>query len=187
MKIGVLGHVLLGLLTEGERTGYELTRDFDISLANVWAASHSQIYPELAKLEAAALIRKTDAGPRGSQRYAITPDGADAVRTWLSETNPADNPRTEWMVRVFFLGLLAPEKAASYFAEQQRMHVAKLERYRAYAEHCSLDDEATRWSRIALEAGIRHESAMAEWAEWALAELQRPTSPPKSVAGQSVR
>jgi PadR family transcriptional regulator, regulatory protein AphA len=187
VKIGVLGHVLLGLLTAGERTGYELTRDFDVSLANVWAARHSQIYPELAKLEAAALIRKTDAGPRGSQRYAITPAGADALRTWLSETNPADNPRTEWMVRVFFLGLLAPEKAASYFEVQQRMHAAKLERYREYAEHCSLDDETTRWSRIALEAGIRHESAMADWAAWAIAEIQRPSSLPKDVAGQSMK
>src|SRR5580704_8923139 len=106
MKIGVLGNLLLGLLTAGERTGYELTRDFDLSLANVWAASHSQIYPELAKLETAGLIRKTEAGPRGSQRYAITPAGEGAVRTWLGETRPAANPRAEWMVRVFFLGLL---------------------------------------------------------------------------------
>jgi DNA-binding PadR family transcriptional regulator len=172
MKIGVLGHLLLGLLSGGERTGYELTRDFDVSLANVWAASHSQIYPELAKLEAAALIRKTDAGPRGSQRYAITPAGSDAVRTWLSETSPVDNPRTEWMVRVFFLGLLAPEQAVAYFEEQQRMHASKVERYREYAEHCPVDDAATRWSRIALEAGIRHEAAMADWAAWAIAELK---------------
>lgn len=173
MKIGVLGHVLLGLLTGGEQTGYELTRDFDVSLANVWAASHSQIYPELAKLEAAGLIRKTAAGPRGSQRYAITPAGEKAVRTWLSETAPVDNPRNEWMVRVFFLGLLDPERAAAYFEEQQRLHAAKVERYRSFAEHCSLDDPEARWSRIALEAGIRHESAMAEWAAWALERVKR--------------
>jgi len=79
-KVSVLGNILLGLLGSGGRTGYELTRDFDVSLANVWAASHSQIYPELAKLEGAGLIRKTEAGPRGSQRYAITPAGNDALR-----------------------------------------------------------------------------------------------------------
>jgi DNA-binding PadR family transcriptional regulator len=173
MKIGVLGHVLLGLLATGERTGYELTRDFDVSLANVWAASHSQIYPELAKLDAAGFIRKTEAGPRGSQRYAITASGAAAVRTWLAESTPVDNPRTEWMVRVFFLGMLAPEAAASYLHAQRRRHEEKLERYRTYAEHCSFDDAATRWQRIALEAGIRHETAMADWAAWAIDGLQR--------------
>jgi PadR family transcriptional regulator, regulatory protein AphA len=174
MKVGVLGHLLLGLLSAGEQTGYELTREFDLSLANVWSASHSQIYPELAKLEASGLIRKTDAGPRGSQRYAITAQGEDAVRAWLSETTPADNPRTEWMVRVFFLGLLSPEQGVAYFEEQRLMHAAKAATYTAYAEHCAIDDPETRWSRIALEAGIRHETAMTEWAAWAIAELHRP-------------
>jgi PadR family transcriptional regulator AphA len=183
VKVGVLGNLLLGLLTAGERTGYELTREFDVRLANVWAASHSQIYPELAKLETAGLIRKTDAGPRGSQRYAITATGETAVRTWLSETNPVENPRTEWMVRVFFLGLLPPERSRVYLEEQQRRHITKLERYREYAQHCSIDDEETRWSRIALEAGMRHEAAMADWAAWAITELHRSSTPPKAVVG----
>ncbi|MGA2392719.1 MAG: PadR family transcriptional regulator [Candidatus Lustribacter sp.] len=174
---------MLGLLAQGERTGYELTRDFDVSLANVWGASHSQIYPELAKLEAGGLVRKTEAGPRGSQRYAITPAGEATIRTWLSETRPAVNARAEWMVRVFFLGLLPPDQATAYFADQQRQHAEKLERYRAYAENCALDDPATRWSRVALEAGMRFESAMADWAAWAIAELETPGSPPKSAIG----
>jgi PadR family transcriptional regulator AphA len=172
-KIGVLGNLLLGLLSSGERTGYELTRDFDVTLANVWAASHSQIYPELAKLQAAGLIRKTVAGPRGSQRYAITPDGETTVRTWLSETVPPDTPRAEWMVRVFFLGLVQTEQSIAYFQTQRQLHLAKLERYRALAAHCPIDDPEERWSRIALEAGMRHEAAMADWAAWAAGELQR--------------
>ena len=173
MKIGVLGNLLLGLLTSGEHTGYELTRSFDISLANVWAASHSQIYPELAKLEAAGLIRKTEAGPRGSQRYAITEAGSTAIRAWLSGTMPAEHPRDEAMVRVFFLRLVAREHAAAYFEDQQRRHTEHLERYRGYAELCSLDDPQTRWARIALEAGLRYEAAMADWAAWAIGEVQR--------------
>jgi len=176
MKVGVLGNILLGLLTDGERTGYELTRDFDVSLANVWGASHSQIYPELAKLEAAGLIRKTEAGPRGSQRYAITPAGATAVRTWLSDTRPANNPRAEWMVRVFFLGLLPPDQARAYLADQQLEHAGALERYREKTEFCALDDPDTRWPRIALEAGMRYEAAMADWAAWAITELERSAS-----------
>jgi len=172
-KVGVLGNVLLGLLAGGERTGYELTRDFDVSLANVWAASHSQIYPELAKLDAAGLIRKTETGPRGSQRYAITPTGEAAVRSWLAESTPVDNPRSEWMVRVFFLGMLAPERAAVYLCADRGRHQQKLELYRGYAEHCPIDDDASRWQRIALEAGMRHEAAMADWAAWAIDELQR--------------
>src|SRR5438093_632739 len=48
-----LRHALLGLLADHPMTGYDLTRTFDRSLANVWPASHSQIYPELARLSGA--------------------------------------------------------------------------------------------------------------------------------------
>jgi DNA-binding PadR family transcriptional regulator len=170
MKIGVLGHLLLGLLTSGERTGYELTGDFDTTLANVWAASHSQIYPELAKLESAGLIRKTAAGPRGSQRYAITDPGRAAVGAWLAGTTPGDSPRSERMARVFFLGLLPRAQAAHYLAQQEQQHRANLARYRAYADACPLEGE-WRFHRIALEAGMRSETALAEWAAWAIEAL----------------
>jgi PadR family transcriptional regulator AphA len=171
MKIGVLGHLLLGLLASGERTGWELTRDFDTSLANVWAASHSQIYPELAKLEGGGLIRKTEAGPRGSQRYAITASGQATVESWLADTTPGHAPRAEALARVFFLGLLPKARAAAYLAAEEWRHRAKVAHYRAFAAECPLDDDATRWDRIALEAGIRAETALAEWAAWAIAAL----------------
>jgi PadR family transcriptional regulator AphA len=171
MKVGVLGHLLLGLLSDGERTGYELTRDFDTSLANVWGASHSQIYPELAKLESEGLIRKTEAGPRGSQRYTVTGSGRAEAERWLSDTTPADAPRSERMARVFFLGMLPKERAASYLAEQQRAHREKLERFMGYAALYPPGAEATQFDRIALEAGIRVEKAMAEWAAWAIAAI----------------
>jgi PadR family transcriptional regulator AphA len=170
MKIGVLGHLLLGLLTSGERTGYELTGEFEATLANVWAASHSQIYPELAKLEGGGLIRKTDAGPRGSQRYAITDAGRTAVEGWLADTLPGDSPRSERLARVFFLGMLPRERAAHYLAQQEQHHRANLARYEAFAKACPLEGE-WRYHRIALEAGIRAETALAEWAAWAMTAL----------------
>jgi PadR family transcriptional regulator, regulatory protein AphA len=172
MKIGVLGHLLLGLLAAGEKTGWELTSEFDTSLANVWAASHSQIYPELAKLEGGGLIRKTATGPRGSQRYAITGAGRSTVTAWLAETQPGDSPRSERLARVFFLGMLPTARASTYLAEEERLHRAKLARYLAFAAQCPLDEDATRWDRIALEAGIRVETALAEWAAWASTALE---------------
>ena len=47
-----LRHAVLGMLSVTSCTGYELMQWFDSSLQHAWHASHSQIYPELAKLEA---------------------------------------------------------------------------------------------------------------------------------------
>src|SRR4051812_50048874 len=70
-----LPHAVLGLLTLAPSNGYELTRRFDESLSNAWSASHSQIYPELAKLEQAGLVEGGGGGGRGSRTYAATAAG----------------------------------------------------------------------------------------------------------------
>ena len=43
-----LRHGLLNLLAGEPMSGYDLARLFEASMANVWPAQHSQIYPELA-------------------------------------------------------------------------------------------------------------------------------------------
>ena len=183
MSFGTLGHVLLGLLVGCERTGYELAHDFDASLANVWAAKHSQIYPELARLEALGLIRKTSTGPRGSQRYAITADGLAEVERWLTETEPADAPRSESMVRVFFLGMIAPEQAIAFLAGDRARHQLRLKRYQSIADRVPLNEPETRWSRIALEAGMRRETVMVDWASWAIGLVEAEMDGTESPAG----
>jgi hypothetical protein len=70
--------------------------------------------------------------------------------------------------------MLPKERAAAYLAEEERRHRAKLAGYLAFAAECPLDDDnGIRWDRIALEAGIRAETALAEWAAWAHEQLRR--------------
>jgi DNA-binding PadR family transcriptional regulator len=173
MNISILGHALLGLLAAHELTGYELTQTFDISLAHVWSASHSQIYPELAKLQSAGLIRHTESGPRGSKRYTATDAGRTEVRNWLERPPLPATVRNERLLRVFFLWMLAPDEARSYLRAEADRHRAQLAEYDAIAAQIPANgDDAMHWSRISLEAGIRYERAMAEWAEWAAAEIR---------------
>jgi DNA-binding PadR family transcriptional regulator len=180
MKVSTLGHALLGLLSAQPMTGYDLTAAFDQSLANVWSAQHSQIYPELAKLQAAGLIEQTEAGPRGSKTYAATTAGEAEVRRWLEGHAPDDNVRSERLLRVFFLWMLAPADAVTYLHSEAARHREHVERYERMAEHIPLDRHpAELWGRITLEAGIRYERAMAEWADWAVDEIG---AQPRSVA-----
>jgi DNA-binding PadR family transcriptional regulator len=171
--VSTLGYALLGLLTRHPMTGYELTQTFDISLANVWSARHSQIYPELAKLQAAGLIVQTESGPRGSKRYAATDAGTEAVRRWLRTPPPAELMRSERLLRVFFFGMLPPEEAAALFRAEAARHRERLEHHLATAELIPPAPGPARLGRIALEAGIRFERMMTEWADWAAAEIQR--------------
>jgi PadR family transcriptional regulator AphA len=176
VAIGTLGHALLGLLAQRECTGYELTRTFDESLAHVWPTKHSQIYPELAKLQAAGLIRQSGSGARGSKTYAATPEGLAQVRRWMRGTMPSESVRAERMLRVFFLWLLPPDEASAYLREIGGRHRERMARYEAIAETIPSNDPEACMGRIAIEAGIRYESAMAEWASWAVEEIAKSAS-----------
>jgi DNA-binding PadR family transcriptional regulator len=171
-----LRHALLGLLAERPLSGYDLTKAFDQSLAHTWSARHSQIYPELARLREAGLIRLVEEGPRGRKEYAITEAGLAEVRRWLSQTTPNRTSRSEEFLRVFFLWLMEPEVARAYVRDQHEYHQAQLARYEGYAA-TGTPDTAAGWAfRICLEAGIRHERALVEWAAWARTRVGRATS-----------
>jgi PadR family transcriptional regulator, regulatory protein AphA len=163
---------LLGLLAERPMSGYELTKKF-AGPSNVWTAQHGQIYPELARLKETGLIRQSEAGPRGRKTYTITASGLKQVRRWLVETEPDRTVRDESFLRVFFLWLLETKQARSYFEQEGARHRARLEQYMDIAAGPRPRTPAQRYDRIALEAGIRYEQAMSEWADWALSQVKR--------------
>ena len=103
-----LRYAVLGLLARRPSTGYELTQTFDRSLRSSWHARHSQIYPELAKLETADLVEVVGHGARRSKTYAITEAGRAELRQWLVEAEPDRSQRSESGLRLFLTPLLDP-------------------------------------------------------------------------------
>src|SRR6476646_9616285 len=117
-----LRYAVLGLLARRPSTGYELTQTFDRSLRTSWHARHSQIYPELAKLEAADLVEVVGHGARRSKTYAITAAGRAQLRRWLVEGEPDRSQRSESGLRLFLTPLLDPaDRQATY--ERDLAHV----------------------------------------------------------------
>ena len=69
--------VILGLLSLGPRSGYEIKATVDRSTRFFWAASYGQIYPELRRLERDGLVEGEDAptGARNRRVYRLTKAG----------------------------------------------------------------------------------------------------------------
>jgi PadR family transcriptional regulator AphA len=104
-----LPHAVLGLLAVAPGTGYDLTRRFEASLSHAWHASHSQIYPELARLHGRGLVQEAGRGARGSRTWAITEQGRAELDRWLVEVQPNRSQRNETALRWFLLPLLPAE------------------------------------------------------------------------------
>jgi PadR family transcriptional regulator, regulatory protein AphA len=156
-----LRHAVLGLLATEPSTGYELARKFDVSLANAWHAGHSQIYPELARLEEAGMIEVVGEGARRSRTFGITGAGREELRRWMLETEPNRSQRNETAVRWFLVALLDP-------ADRRAVLERELEHAEAYG--AMLRDTAERIDaagghpfRPTVELGLRTTTVMREW------------------------
>lgn len=163
-----LRFALLGLLSDQSMSGYDLTKRFEQSLGNVWPARHSQIYPELNRLNDEGLIEIVAEGPRGRKEYLATGAGREAVRQWLITTEPEWGVRSEPMLRSFFLWMIKPQEARSYLYSYRRWFEQRLAAHTTIRDHWAPQTEGEQAARIVLEAGILQAEAAITWANWAL-------------------
>ncbi|MEP9394725.1 PadR family transcriptional regulator [Gordonia sp. VNQ95] len=98
-----LRHAILAELINGEASGYQLAKTFDVAVASFWFATPQQLYAELPRLEAAGLIsgREVIQHPRPNKRvYAITDDGREVLRRFVEGASKPTFMRDELLVRV---------------------------------------------------------------------------------------
>lgn len=154
-----LRHAILGLLERRPSTGYELAQMFDLSLATAWHASHSQIYPELSKLEDAGLVEVVARGPRRSKTYALTDAGRDELRRWLVEEPPDRSQRNEGAVRLFLGQLLDAGDRRAVF-ERDLAHVEEqTEQLRGLQSRLEPGEPFA----AQIDLGLRINAVLADW------------------------
>jgi DNA-binding PadR family transcriptional regulator len=174
-----LRYGLLDLLAGDPMSGYDLARYFSVSMAAVWPAQHSQIYPELAKLAAEGLIIQTGEGPRGRKVYQTTPAGVEALRSWLRETQPDYSVRFEALLRVFCLWALPTDEALAYLRRDRNEYARHLAQIEATIPAVDWAAGPThRAGRLAIEFGRRFYAALIEWIDWAVQQVAAGTLQP---------
>jgi len=168
-----LHYALLGMLASKPGTGYELTQRFDQSLRNAWHASHSQIYPELARLDEAGLIEVVEEGQRNSRTWGITAAGREDLRRWMTETETDRRVRNETALRYFLFGLLEPADRRVAL-ERERKHLEEAdEEFRTVAAHLEALDGPTPF-RPVVDLGQRLNAVFSAWVDERLADADEP-------------
>jgi PadR family transcriptional regulator AphA len=113
-----LRFALLASLSARPRTGYDLLQIFDSSVGFVWYAAHTQIYPELRRMEDGGLLASVEVprGPKAHKReYRITDAGLNALRQLAStpvEPSPEKDP---YRLRAAYLEWADPDGAREQF------------------------------------------------------------------------
>ncbi len=126
-----LPHVLLGLLSRGSASGWDLKNRMTRDGALGWDAELSQIYPALRRLLKGGFValkrrRSTKGPPR--REYRLTPAGRRELLEWLAEPVALPRPKDAPLARLAFLERLAPDVRAARLLEQRRLVAAALKR-----------------------------------------------------------
>jgi DNA-binding PadR family transcriptional regulator len=100
----VLRYVLLGILADRPRHGYELKGVFEEFLAGTWALNIAQIYTALARLEADGLVscQKVPQDQVPDRKvYSLTPAGESELARWAKEpVAGAVSVRDEFVLKI---------------------------------------------------------------------------------------
>lgn len=177
-----LKHALLGFLSYGPMTGYEIKKFFDVSVAHFWNAELSQIYPSLKQMEAEGLVEmrvQVQADRPNRKVYTITEDGRRELVDWLSRPASTDQVREPLMIKLFFGSALRREdliRVLRHRVEELREATAMYERGCAIIENLAnrigLGHEAFFWN-LTLDAAMAQNRAQIQWAEETIARLEQ--------------
>jgi PadR family transcriptional regulator AphA len=106
----------LGVLTEGDKTGYEIKQRFEEAFSHFFGAGFGSIYPALAELSRRGLVtrRSVEQDKRPDKKiYSLTAAGRRALIDELLATPPRHKVRSEFLVLMYFAHLLPPERVAA--------------------------------------------------------------------------
>jgi DNA-binding PadR family transcriptional regulator len=182
--MATLGYAILGLLSREDLSGYDLTQRMAGQVGYFWSARHSQIYPELAKLEEGGYVRHSvvEQTERPDKKvYKITAEGLDALKEWVIQP-PVPKPiRDEFTLKAYSVWLADKEEAARLFREEGLRHEEQLAHYEelrawmqgVWREDLTSTDSPEFATYATLRRGIGYEKEYAEWCRWMADSIER--------------
>jgi len=178
-----LEHILLGYLSRGPRTGYDLKKQFDVSAAHFWPARQNQIYRTLTRLHEDGYISREiveQSGKPDRKVYEITNEGERMLLGWLSEPFCEPVWRSNLLGQLFFSGAVKDETVISLLEERARHLREELGLYEGLIqtkEEVATPEEARdqffRW--LTLDHGIQTHRRSIAWVEDAIARIRNKT------------
>lgn len=174
----ILQYIILGFLAQQDLAGYDIKKLFEGELSDFWYANHSQIYPELKRLEEQELIRShaVTVGTRLEKKYYhITPAGQALLDEWMHEPLGAIVPsRDEFTMKLYLVRTAADPLVRKPFEEEIQRHEEKLEYLQSRWQALFADEEkqaASYGHALILQRAIHRKTDHLAWLRTEYARL----------------
>lgn len=185
-----LRHAVLAALLDGEASGYELAKRFDVSVANFWHALPQQIYTELRRLEQHGLVAGRAVRQQGrpdKRVFTMTPAGEQELRRFAAAPTKPGALKEDLAVKVYAAGIIDHELLAAALDERALHAAANLERYQRLSDGLADPDGADLGPSLTLARGIAYERENISWCTSSAQRLRAAAATRRSGAGSPRR
>jgi DNA-binding PadR family transcriptional regulator len=134
--------VCLGMLTDGEASGYDLKKEFESSFSHFFAAGYGSIYPALNALARDGMVECRHIPQEGKpdrKVYKITESGREQLIAALENPCPSHKVRSEFLATMCFSHLMSREQIETVLENRIREMTDYLELFREFETSCMAD------------------------------------------------
>jgi len=134
--------VCLGMLTEGEASGYDLKKEFESSFGHFFAAGYGSIYPALNALARDGLVECRHIPQEGKpdrKVYKITPSGLEHLLAALENPCPSHKVRSEFLATMCFSHLMSSKQIETVLDHRVKEMTDYLELFKEFETNCMED------------------------------------------------
>ncbi|MEV8510632.1 PadR family transcriptional regulator [Actinoplanes sp. NPDC051475] len=179
-----LRNAVLAALINREASGYELAKQFHVSVANFWTATSQQLYRELEKMESDGLLSaRVVAQPKRPDKrlYSLTEAGRVALHEFTKQEPRPTTVRDELLVQVEALAHADVPSVRSSIESRIESSTRRLQTYETRLVEIlggRDDEEFLRTGKrigpyLTLQRGISFERENIAWGRRALEVLNR--------------
>lgn len=131
--------VCLGMLTDGEASGYDLKKQFESTFAHFFAAGYGSIYPALSTLANDGLVDCTEIPQDGKpdrKVYRITDAGREQLLAALDNPSPTHKVRSEFLATICFAHLMSKQQIETILENRIAEIDEYMEMFSAFEDDC---------------------------------------------------
>jgi DNA-binding PadR family transcriptional regulator len=134
--------VCLGMLTDGEASGYDLKKEFESSFSHFFAAGYGSIYPALNSLARDGLVECRHIPQEGKPDrnvYKISEAGREHLLAALENPCPSHKVRSEFLATMCFSHLMTRDQIETVLENRVKEMTDYLQLFKEFETGC-MDD-----------------------------------------------
>jgi PadR family transcriptional regulator AphA len=163
-------YALLGLLTLGPKTGYEIKKSIEESIGFFWQESFGQIYPTLKKMEQLGFVESQDSSEgsgKSKTTYKITKLGQKELKKYLESSLSKNIVRNELLLKIFFASNMDLKILKKQLEEIKKDCKSNLKLFLSIKQknfvNCEVNNKDSIFWGFTLEYGISNMKMNLDW------------------------